>query len=82
MTKTYLRQPKLARRWDMSVRNLQLLRQKGLVPAPDMYMGQNPMWSDQTIEEFERASVKRAAATSQPSPAPESEKQEHRTNPA
>jgi hypothetical protein len=67
MTKTYFREPKLAARWDMTVRNLQLLRQKGLIPAPDMYMGQNPMWSDQTIEEFERASVKRAAANSQPS---------------
>ena len=58
MTKTYIRQPKLARRWETSVRNIQLLRQQGKVPPPDMYLGQNPLWDvEGTIEPFERASV-------------------------
>jgi hypothetical protein len=58
--KFYYRQPKLARRYDMSVRAFQRARQEGKIPPPDMYMGQNPMWSDETIAAFERASAKRA----------------------
>jgi|SRR6516162_5195137 len=78
--KTYLRQPQLAKRWSMSVRGVQRARREGTIPAPDFYMGQNPMWSDQTIEAFERASVKRATANSRPSP--ESETGDQQVNSA
>jgi hypothetical protein len=56
----YYRQPHLAKRYAMSVRSLQRARQEGRIPAPDLYLGQFPLWSDETIESFERSSAKQA----------------------
>jgi hypothetical protein len=56
----YYRQPQLAKRYAMSVRSFQRARQEGRVPAPDLYLGQFPLWSNETIESFERSSAKRA----------------------
>jgi hypothetical protein len=61
--KTYLRQPQLAKRYAMSVRGFQLAGQEGRIPPPDFYLGQNPMWSVDRIEEFERRSTRRAISS-------------------
>jgi hypothetical protein len=60
----YYRQPQLARRYAMSVRSLQRARQEGRIPAPDLYLGQFPLWSNETIETFECLSAKRVLKTS------------------
>jgi hypothetical protein len=44
-------------------------RQEGRVPAPDLFLGQFPLWSNETIESFERSSAKRALS---PKTSPES----------
>jgi hypothetical protein len=59
----YLRQPQLAKRYAMSVRSFARARQEGRVPPPDLYLGQFPLWSNETIEKFERSSAKRVIAS-------------------
>jgi hypothetical protein len=66
----YFRQPQLAARYAMSVRSFLRARQEGRVPAPDLFLGQFPLWSNETIENFEFSSAKRALS---PKISPESD---------
>jgi hypothetical protein len=59
MTKTFLRQPQLAKRYATSVRTIQRMRAEGRLPKPDLYLGPFPLWSDETLESFEREAVLR-----------------------
>jgi len=70
MKTSYFRQPQLAKRYAMSVRSFQRARQDGRVPAPDLYLGQFPLWSNETIEAFECSSAKRVLS---PKTSPESD---------
>ena len=71
--KTFYRQSHLAQRYRVKVRTIDRMRRDGRLPQPDFYLGASPLWSDETIEANEREAAKRTAASSQSSPAPESE---------
>jgi hypothetical protein len=59
VSKTFHRQPQLAKRYACDVRTIQRMRRDGRLPPPDLYIP-FPLWSDETLEANERSAALRA----------------------
>jgi hypothetical protein len=48
----------LAKRYRTTDRNIDLLWRAGKLPPPDIYRGRSPLWSDETLDEHDRAAAR------------------------
>ncbi len=57
--------PMLSVRWNRTTRTLARWRRQGLIPAPDIYLGKQPAWTEETVLAVE-AEMKRRAVERPP----------------
>jgi hypothetical protein len=55
--KVALRQPQLAKRYSTTLRTILRMRQDRRIPPPDFYLGQYPLWWEETLEQAERTAL-------------------------
>jgi hypothetical protein len=55
--KTYNGRLDLAKRYKTTDRNIDLLWRAEKLPPPDIYRGRSPLWSDETLDEWDRAAT-------------------------
>jgi hypothetical protein len=55
--KTYYGRLDLAKRYKTTDRNIDLMWRAKKLPPPDMYRGRSPLWSDETLDEHDRAAA-------------------------
>ena len=64
--KTYNGRLDLASRYKTTDRNIDLLWRAGKLPPPDIYRGRSPLWSDETLDEHDRAAAIALRASRKP----------------
>ncbi len=61
----YWTMPMLSVRWKRTTRTFARWRKQGLIPEPDIYLGKQPAWTEETVLAVE-AEMKRRAVESPP----------------
>jgi hypothetical protein len=64
--KTYNGRLDLAKRYKTTDRNVDILWRAGKLPPPDIYRGRSPLWSDETLDEHDRAAAIALRASRKP----------------
>jgi hypothetical protein len=67
MSKSYFRKNQVAERYRTTPRNVDRMASDGRIPKPDFYNGKFPLWSEDRLDENDRAAAMR----------PQSKRSEH-----
>lgn len=60
--KKYLRKKHVAERYDTTPRNVDRMAGDGRLPPPDLYIGQIPLWSEETLDASDQEAMRRGRA--------------------